>query len=335
MTYVLCAGTGTNGGILKVYDETLTQVGSSATFTLTGVTDLDASPVTFRRMSNGHLWIAWKNTGATNIQVRRSTDNGATVASSGNNVGSITVPWSGTSAIVDLAQTGSTVVLIASANNGVGRVARTISLGSTALSATNWTSEATPSFPSGVTSDDHLSAVSLPDGRVLAVAKTTGATTTSHPLIQALVRDTDGTWTSHTIEAGPDTTPRFTRPKVTLAPSGELIVVYGSIEGARDLSVRTMSLDAFGTWSGRSAKLLGPNWSDSAVLPAPESLSASGPRPWPILAHARDDQEIQVQWQYRAVSGEIPGSVGNTSIEAMYLGATPVEAIYLGSTQIA
>src|SRR5690606_19310577 len=319
----------------KVYDSTLTQVGTSATLTLTGVTDLDASPVTLRRMSNGHLWIAWKNTSGTNIQVRRSTDDGATIATSGDNVGSITVPWSGTSAIVDLAQTGSTVVLIASANDGVGRIARTIPLNSAALSATNWTSEATPPFPSGVTSDDHLSAVSLPDGRVLAVAKTTGATTTSHPLIQALVRDTDGTWASHTIEAGPDTTPRFTRPKVTLAPSGELIVVYGSIEGARDLSVRTMSLDAFGTWSGRSAKLLGPNWSDSAVLPAPESLSASGPRPWPILAHARDDQEIQVQWQYREPSGQLPGRVGTATIEGMYLGSAPVTAIYLGSTQLA
>ena len=333
-TYVFAAGAGADGGVLRRYNSSWVQVGSSSTVTLTNLEDLDTTPVAFTRLSNGHLWLAWKNPGTGNIQVRRSTDDGATWATSGNNVGSIVVPWGTTTGIVSLVEAGPLLVLIATANDGVGRIVRTIAVDSTAISATNWTTEALPGLPSGVTSDDHLDAIALPDGQVFAVSKTSDPISSAQPLIYGLVRASGGTWSAHTIEPGPDDGARYTRPTVTLVGSSAH-VVYGSIESPRDLSRRTMPLDAVGAWSGRSALMGGPDWADSGVVPAPRDLAASSASAWPVVAQNRATGAVWVAWQpTNAVPSEIPGYVGAASLEAMYLGSTPVEAIYLGSLQL-
>src|SRR5690606_2376195 len=117
---------------------------------------------------------------------------------------------------------------------------------------------------------------------------------------------------------------------------GEVYVFYGSIEGALDLTTRTMATDTVGTWTPRSTALIGPNWSDSAAPPGPEDFTAASSADlWPLIAHDRDAEAITVTWRpTNAVPSEIPGFIGTTAIEGMYLGTTPVEAIYLGTLQL-
>lgn len=322
-TYVLRAHS--SGTLFSAFDSSWTLVVSDVAVPLAPL-DNDASPTSLLRTSNGHLWAACHYGGQ--VRVTRSTDGGATWSSA------TTFALTGTGIPV-LLEVGSTVVLFDTANAGNGRLVRTCPSGAVSIASGSWTTESPGSLPSGVTSDDHASGLVLPDGRALIVSKTTGATTTAHPLLYGLVREPSGVWNTHIIEAGPDTMPRYTRPRVTRI-RGEVYVFYGSIEGPLDLTIRTMATDVVGTWSPRRAALIGPNWSDSAALPGPEDfIAASSADLWPLIAHDRDASSITVTWlPTNAAPSQIPGFIGTTAIEAMYVGTAPVEAIYLGDLQL-
>ncbi|WP_353707593.1 hypothetical protein ABRQ22_17180 [Cellulosimicrobium sp. ES-005] len=286
-TFVLRAHT--SSSLFSSFDAAWSTIVNGASFPLTAA-DLDASPIALHRSPNGYLWAA-VIAGSGAVQVTRSTDGGATwetpqtVVSFGSETG-----------VVGFGQSGSTVVLVASLNAGVGRAVRSIDQATASITAGSWATEALPALPSGVTSDDHLAVASVPDGRVLAVAKTTDATTSGQPLIYLLARATNGTWTSSTIEPGPDVGGvRYTRPVLTVVGSN-VVVMYGSIEDPKNLTIRTAALSALGTWSTRSALFTGPDWSDSAVLPPASDIRRHGTT-FPVLAQQRADSTVALGWQ--------------------------------------
>lgn len=285
-TFVLRAHTASS--LFSSFDPAWSAIVNGASFPLTAA-DLDASPVALHRSPNGYLWAAVGESGA--IKVTRSTDGGATWATATTLVGSLT-----DTAVVGFGQAGSTVVLVANGNTGIGRWVRSIDQGAASIASGSWAAETLPALPSGVTSDDHLAVTSVPDGRVLAVAKTTDATTSGHPLIYLLARATNGAWTSSTIEPGPDVGGvRYTRPVLTVVGSN-VEVMYGSIEDPKNLTIRTAPLSDLTTWSTRAALFTGPDWSDSAVLPSSLDVRRHGTT-YPVLAQQRSDSTVVVAWR--------------------------------------
>lgn len=336
-TYVLIApAVGDTQHIFRRYDSSWTQTGSDVTILHIGTTfDRDAQPVTLFRASNGHLFIAW-NPGDRSLAIRRSVDDGATWGGT-SNTANLTMPasWNGVSGPVALAESGANLVLVATANEGGGAVVRTLPFTASPMTTAAWTSEALPGMPAGITSDDHLSMISLPDGRIFAVTKTTGSTDGTTDLFRSLIRETSGAWTQQTLEPGPDgVPPSYTRPRLTMLPSGEVLAFYGGISGANDLLVRATAADALGTWRGRSTQILGPNYSDSAVVPGPSCLAAAGNRPWPLLVHNRATSKIEVQWQPVVEAGEAPGRLGTVDLVGMFAGAAPISGVYIGASRI-
>lgn len=266
--------------------------------------DLDASPVTLHRSPNGYLWAACMTGGA--VRVTRSTDNGATWGTA-QTVATI----SNVSGVVGLASTGSTVVLLATANDGQGRAARSISQSSASYASGSWTTETLPALPAGVTSDDHLDVGTLPGGRVLAVSKTTGASTSGHPLIYALVRSTSGSWSAETIEPGPDDDPRYTRPSLAVEP-GAVRLLYGMIAGESGTPPLFTRVGGPGAWSSRSVLDNTGDRSDSAVAPAAEHIAAA-PGDYPVLAHDRSTGDIDIVWVTPAPAASEGAAAGSTS----------------------
>ena len=285
-TFVLRAHT--SSSLFSSFDPAWSTIVNGASFPLTAA-DLDASPIALHRSPNGYLWAAVGESGA--IKVTRSTDGGATWTAATTLVGSLT-----DTAIVGFGQADSTVVLVANGNTGIGRWVRSIDQSTASIAAGSWATETLPALPSGVTSDDHLAVTSVPDGRVLAVAKTTDATTSGHPLIYLLVRAANGTWASSTIEPGPDVGGvRYTRPTIVVVGS-TVEVMYGSIEDPKNLTIRTAALSDLTTWSTRAALFTGPDWSDSAALPPSSDVRRHGTT-YPVLAQQRADSTIAVAWR--------------------------------------
>ena len=258
---------------------------SDASVPLTS-SDLDAAPVTLYRSLNGYLWAACMTGGQ--VRVSRSTNGGATwgAAQTITTIGNVT-------GVAGITGTGTTVVLVASANDGAGRAVRTIAQGASSYGSGSWSTETLPALPSGVTSDDHLDLGTMADGRVIVVSKTTDATTTSQPLIYLLTRSTSGTWTSETIEPGPDDDPRYTRPALALEP-GALRVLYGEIDDPNPGSLYTR-IGAPGAWSSRTILDSTGNRADSAVAPAREHI-AGAVGAYPILTHDRSSGDIDILW---------------------------------------
>src|SRR5690606_17812327 len=160
-TYVLIIPpTGDANFTFRRYDTSWAQIGSDVSIAFTGNTyDRDAQPVTLFRASTGHLWIAW-NQGNRTLSLRRSQDDGVTWGGT-NDTGNLTMStaWNANPGPVTLAEDGPRLVLIAAANGGGGFVARTIAKDAASTATASWSSEAPPSMPSGITSDDHLSSI--------------------------------------------------------------------------------------------------------------------------------------------------------------------------------
>lgn len=254
----------------------------------------DQSPIAMCRSANGYLWAAMVSGG--NVTVTRSTDNGATWGAAQNVITGWTLFPTG---VVSLVATGTTVVLLATGNDGSGRAARSIPQASSSYAAGSWTTETLPALPGGIASDDHLSTTVAPDGRVFAAAKTTNGNTATL-LIYALERSTGGTWTSYTVETGPDDDgfgiagPGYSRPGITIAYD-QVVVAYGSIYSPRNVSYRTAPLSDLSAWSARSVLVTGPDYQDSAQLPdAAHVRSAAGQ--FPVLAHKVDTGDIILTW---------------------------------------
>lgn len=307
-TYVLRAHT--SSSLFSAFDGSWSAIVDGAAFPLTAA-DLDASPVTLHRSPNGHLWAAVLESGA--LKVTRSTDGGTTWATPVNLVASLT-----DTGVVGFGQSWSTVVLIATGNGGIGRWVRAIDQDAGSIASGSWSTETLPGLPSGVTSDDHLAVTSTPDGRVLAVSKTTDATTSAHPVLYLLARTTGGTWSSHTIEPGPDTGVRYTRPVLTIV-GGDAVVMYGSIQDPMDLTTRTAPLADLSSWSSRAALFAGPDWSDSAVLPPADAVRRHGDT-FPVLAHKRDAAAVVVGWQDAPPPVRDGASTATTTVSTTGLG---------------
>ncbi len=280
--------------------------------------DLDASPVTLHRSPNGYLWAACMTGGA--VQVTRSTDNGATWGT----VQTVATIGSA-SGVVGLASTGSTVVLVATANDGAGRAVRSIPQGSASYASGSWTTETLPALPAGVSSDDHLDVGTLPDGRVLAVSKTTNGDSGTAWLLYGLVRSMSGTWTAHSVVIGGDGTTGYTRPNLALEP-GAIRLVYGQYVSPYDLLTRTSTADDLPTWSSAGVLDGTGNRGDSAVAPAAEHIAVAAPGDYPVLAHDRDTGDIDILW---ITPAEAP--VPETSV---FLGTVTITAVKLGETDI-
>lgn len=251
----------------------------------------DQSPIALLRSPNGFLWAA--NVESGNVRVTRSTDGGASWATVQNVVTGWTLFPTG---LVSLLATGSTVVLVATGNDGSGRAARSISQASATFAAGDWAVETLPALASGISSDDHLSATVAPDGRVLAVAKTTNGSTNVQ-LLYLLARSTGGVWSSSDVEVGPDddpASPGYTRPGITIA-GDQVVVAYGSFYSPTDLSVRKASLSDLTTWTTRSVLFSGPDYSDGAQLPDAPHVFRGG-LTFPVLAHDRDSETITLDW---------------------------------------
>lgn len=340
-TYVVIApATGGTNLTVRRYNSAWTQVGSDVSVPVAaGSFDRDAQPVTLYRASNGHLFVAW-NAGDRTISIRRSTDDGVTWGGTNNTANLTMAPaWNGVSGPVALGDDGTNLVMLATANDGFGQAARRMALTASPMTTAAWSTETLPTLPSGITSDDHLHLIVLPDGRMLATTKTTGSVADTTPLFLSLVRSTGGTWTSQTLEPGPDEIPpSYSRPRVTATPAGEILAAYSSIYGAGDLTVRRSSVAALGTWVGRESAMLGPGYSDGVVLPSPRDLAASYHLgiPWPVLAHNRDDSKVHVQWQaVPAPDGTIPSTLNGAAVVDQRLGSGyRVVARYWGSTKV-
>lgn len=293
-TWVLAAAGGTNGAVLRRFNSAWSQIGSDATFTATGLTSLDAQPVSMIRTDNGHVWAAWIGTNA--VRYVRSTDDGATFGGTGQS-GTITV--GGITGAVSLAQAGNRVVLLATGNDSGGRWVQSCSVTASTLASPNWTTETLPDLATGATSDDHLSMTVAPDGRVIAAAKTTNDGVDTQ-LIYLLVRSTAGTWTSYDVEVDPDddgtgaTAPGYTRPNVTIAYD-QVVVTYGTIYDPQSLWYRTAPLANPSTWSARQTLLTGPNYWDGSQLPDAASVRTARGQ-FPVLAHEADTGDIVLTW---------------------------------------
>lgn len=252
----------------------------------------DQSPIALGRSANGHLWAAM--VASNKVSVTRSTDNGATWGA----VQDVVTGWSlFPTGVVSLVPSGTTMVLLATGNDGSGRAALSIPQAASSYAAASWTTETLPALASGAESDDHLSATVAPDGTIYAVAKTTNDAANVQ-LIYLLKRTTGGTWTSYNVEVAPDddggTTPGYTRPGITLAYD-KIVVTYGSIYAPQNISYRTASLSDPSTWSARTALLTGPNYWDGAQLPCATSVRAGGAT-FPVLAHDTDSGGVVLAW---------------------------------------
>src|SRR5690606_7114163 len=252
----------------------------------------DQSPIALCRSANGYLWAAM--VASNKVTVTRSTDNGATWGTAQD----VVTGWSlFPTGVVSLVATGTSVVLLATGNDGSGRAALSISQSAGSYAAGSWTTETLPALASGAASDDHLSATVAPDGRVFAVAKTTNDAENIQ-LIYLLVRSTGGTWTSHNVEVGPDddggTTAGYTRPGITLAYD-HVFVAYGSIYSPQNLSYRTAPMSDLSTWSARSTLISGPNFWDGCQLPDARHVRAAGGQ-FPVLAHEADSGDVVLTW---------------------------------------
>ena len=324
-TYVLRVA-GTTGTFCR-YDAAYAKIGADVALTMTGITDIDAQPVSLLRSPNGHLWVAWTGTNA--IRVARSTDNGLTWTTQS------VVTQTGVAGPVGLAMSGTTLVLMATDNNGLGRWVRTISQAAASHAAASWATEAMAALPSPLVGDDHLGIVGLPDGRILLVSKTTNSTTATQAVLYSAVRSPGGVWTTQLLEGGPDgQPPSYTRPTVTVV-GGEVRVVYGSIYGHLDLSTRTCALDSLGAWSERGVMLVGPHFGDSAVLPPPEALAGLSSGAYPILAHNRANGQILVHWELvGGAGGSLPGSQGGVMLAGGFFGGAPVSGAYFNGVKI-
>lgn len=288
----------------------------------------DQSPIALTRSPNGYLWAAM--VAANKVTVTRSTDNGATWGAAQDVVTGWTLFPTG---VVALSVTGTTVVLLATGNDGAGRAALSIPQASASYAAASWTTETLPALASGAESDDHLSMTVAPDGRILAAAKTTNGAANIQ-LLYLLVRSTGGVWTSSNIEVGPDddggTNPGYTRPTITLTYD-QVVVAYGSIYAPQSLSYRTTSLASPGTWSSRQTLLTGPNYWDSAQTPDAAVVRAARGN-FPILSHQVSDGTIVLSWMAsgaptaptvvtKIVTGSTPGgytvSVKTTGVQSV------------------
>lgn len=324
-TYVLRVRA--TAGAFSVYSSALGQVGSDVALAFTGITDNDAQPVSMLRSPNGHLWAAWTGSGA--ARVLRSTDNGATWT-----VQSV-VTQAGIQGVAGLALSGTTVVLLVVGNDGLGRWVRSINQDAASHAAASWSTEGLPALASPLTSDDHLSMVSLPDGRIIAATKTTGSTTGAQPLLYSLIRSTSGGWTQQLIQVGPDDDPGWTRPSMT-CDAGQVVVFYGNYAGSRELVKRTTPSDSLGTWSERAALLTAGDFSDSPVVPGPGCIVSAEARPWPVLAHDRATEKIWLLWQGVGASsgGDLPLLIEGERLLAAYADGVPLTAIYVGTTKV-
>lgn len=324
-TYVLRVRA--TAGAFSVYNSSNTQVGSDVAIAFTGITDNDAQPVSMLRSPNGHLWAAWTGSGA--VRVIRSTDNGATWTAQS------VVTQAGIQGVAGLALSGTTIVLLVTGNDGLGRWVRSIGQDAASHAAGSWSTEGLPALATPLTSDDHLSMVSLPDGRVIAATKTTGSTTTAQPLLYSLIRSTSGGWTQQLIQTGPDDDPGWTRPSLT-CDGGQIVAMYGNYAGSRELVKRTTPTDSLGVWSDRATLLTSGDFSDSPVLPGPGCIAAAEARPWPVLAHDRATEKIWLLWQGVAAGGggSLPVYVGGGALVGAYVGTEPLSAIYVGATRI-
>lgn len=252
----------------------------------------DQSPIALTRSPNGHLWAAV--VASNKVTVTRSTDGGATWGAAQD----VVTGWSlFPTGVVALSVTGTTVVLLATGNDGSGRAALSIPQAASSYAAASWTTETLPALAPGAQSDDHLSMTTAPDGRILAAAKTTNAAANLQ-LLYLLVRSTGGVWTSSNIEVGPDddggTSPGYTRPTITLTYDS-VVVAYGSIYAPQSLSYRTTSLASPGTWSARQTLLTGPNYWDSAQTPCGMTVRQARGN-FPILSHQVTDGTIVLSW---------------------------------------
>jgi len=140
------------------YDASYTATVTDAAVPLTAA-DSDASPAAMCRSANGHLWAA-VDTGSS-VAVSRSTDGGATWGAAQS-----VITTTAATGVVSLVTVGTTVVLIATENDGGGRHVRSIAQATGSYAAGSWATETLPAFPSGTTSDDHLAATAGLDGRV-------------------------------------------------------------------------------------------------------------------------------------------------------------------------
>lgn len=306
-TYVLRQHS--SGTQLNVYGPTWNVIRQDVTVPLVAA-DADASPISLLRTSNGYLWAAAIYGGA--VRVTRSTDDGATWSAA-----FLFSLWgSGVTGVVKLVEAGGNVVLIATGNDGAGRAVRTLPSNAASIT-TGWATETIPTLPGTATSDDHLSAEALPDGRVLAIGKTTDPSA-SDPLIYSLIRSTGGVWTMQTVESGPDDSPRYTRPRLTVL-ADRVEVLFGSIDSPNDLSRRVSMLSALGTWGSRQTVIPGGNWSDSAVVPAAKDIARA--TSFPILTYSPQTHDIYALW---SASGFTPG----LRVEVKAAGATvPVPSL--------
>lgn len=284
----------------------------------------DQSPIALCRSENGYLWAAM--VAANKVTVTRSTDNGATWGTAQD----VVTGWSlFPTGVVSLVATGTTVVLLATGNDGSGRAALSIPQASGSYAAGSWTTETLPALASGAASDDHLSATVAPDGRVFAVAKTTNAGTDIQ-LIYLLVRSTGGTWTSYDIETDPDDAgsgsgfPGYTRPCITLAYD-HVFVAYGSIYSPQNLSYRTAPMSDPSTWSARATLISGPNFWDGCQIPDARHVRAAGGQ-FPVLAHEADSGDVVLTW----VDSNVPA---NPTVTYAVVGA-PTSSGFTVSTKV-
>lgn len=276
--------------------------------------DLDASPIALLRTGNGTLWAAVVEGG--NVRVSRSTNNGVSWSAAE----SAALPGA-TTGTVAMAETGGTVVMAIALNDGVGHYVYSIASTAPSVALANWAAETLPALPAGVTSDDHLTMAALWDGRVMLASKTSDATTSAQPVLYSAIRSTGGAWTMQTIEPGPDTGVRYTRPVLTVA-GASAIVHYGSIGDPKSLTARTMDLTAASpSWSARVTVVGGPDYSDSTA--APDIIASPAVLPWPIVTHQRTAGALEVRWE--TLWADLPRA---------YLGAFPVE-MRLGGTLVA
>lgn len=294
-TYVL---RGTSSGCLFSSYSAGSVVVNGATVPLASA-NLDASPIVLHRSNNGYLWAANWDSG--NITVTRSTNSGSTWSTA-----QVVVDAADTTGAVEFTQVGNRVLLVASGNADVSgdRYALLIHQDASSYAAASWTAETLPSLPSGVTGDDHLSLCTLPDGRVVGVFKTTGADDSSDPLIHTVVRAPSGLWyDGATLETGPDSGVRPTRPSITCSEN-EVYVVYGSINSPQDLTIRKANISDLTTWSTATVEA-GPGFVESVWLPRPEYI-ISADDDFPILTVNADEEQVYIAWITAATSGTGP-----------------------------
>ena len=255
--------------------------------------EADSSPLVLHRSPNGYLWAAMVSGGA--VRVSRSTDLGATW-SAVEVLTTFTGPLTG---LVSVVTSGTTVVLVASGNDGAGRAARSISQDAPAIAAASWTVESLPDLPVGATSDDHLDVAVAPDGRVLAVAKTTNGGQ-DILLLYMLARTTAGVWTMHTVENDPDdqgagtSKPGYSRPGLVVDGT-KVRVFYGSIYAPQALWETQAALSNLDVWTDRVVVFPGPDYSDSAMLPSSADVALGGGT-FPVLAHNRASAAVSITW---------------------------------------